>query len=130
MNYWLDRQYALLQDQAAKPAGKITDPFAGMKAGETRNFGSFTGQQVATPGGAGTTVVRGSTGAGGAIDNYLTRGYSLKDAVTGVTGAAAADLDTTRGALLPSQTEAEIAQSRAQAGVLGAQAHLTGQQAR
>lgn len=143
MNYWLDRQYALLQQQAGQgqkpganvtagvPAdgvlpGKVSDPFAGIKAGDSRTVGNWTGRNV----GGVTVVANSKPNTAGAIDNYLTRGFSLKDATAAALGSAAGNLDVVRGNLLPEQTAADIAQSRAQTGLLGAQTNLTSQQAR
>lgn len=96
-----------------------TGLFGDVKPGQTGDYRSFS----ATRGANGLPdVIAGRESSAGAIDNLLNRGYGLPESTNAVTGATAADFDRTKIGLLPGSTAAEIAQSRAQTGLLTAQA--------
>lgn len=124
MNDWLDRQYVVAKPPAAAPKlPSLADPFAGMKAGEQRSFGSFNAQQVGVPTG-GVTVVRGVPSAAGAIDGLLMRGFTPEQATSMTSGATAADklkVDTT---LAPAESLARNAQALSTANVNNVSARL------
>lgn len=105
-------------------AGFAGDPFANMKNNETRTFGSFTGQQVGAPAAGGVTVIRGIPSASSDIDNWLMRGYALKDAVSAVAAATSGDKIKTDTALAPAESAAKNALTSAQATVQNTTAQL------
>lgn len=106
MNDLLNRKYAV-----------ISDPFAGLKPGETRNFGSFTARQAGP-----VTVVAGHGSPLGDMQLLRTQGYTPEQATQAVVGSSAAGLDNTRSTLLPAESAASVAKTRADTGLINQQA--------
>lgn len=113
---------------AVAAAPKPVDPFAGMKSGESRDFRSWTGNQV-----GGMTVVGGKGSGAGSLDNYLTRGYKPNEALAMLSAVGGYDqnqsgarLNDVKAGLMPGETAASIAQMQANAGLIGQQAKWFG----
>lgn len=137
MEDYINRPYRVMQPSASgrtrladplvdlttgQTAGAVTpamDPFAGLKAGETRQVGSFTGQQT-----GGMTVIRGQTN--NELDRLRTQGASIPEAANAVAAQAASLLDTTNARLRPAESAATVANTTAAAKLLGEQAKFFG----
>lgn len=117
INYWLDRGNAVLAD--AQTPTKAVDPFANLKAGETRTVGSFAGTKD-----NGITTIRGIGSPLGMMDVLRTQGYTPEQATQAVVGAAGAGLDNTNAALRPAESAASVAQTQANAGLIREQARI------
>lgn len=92
-------------------------PFWNMKDGEHRDFRGFTADRT-----HGMTIVAGPSSPGGIIDNYLTRGYSMREAADALTArggylnnSAGGRLNNVRADLMPAESAAEVNKMRADA---------------
>lgn len=102
------------------------DPFAGMKAGENRDFRGFNANQVGDPTMGGMTVISGPASSGIASANQLmTQGMTADQATKLVGIGAEADLAKVRTRLLPEEAAAQNKLTLAQALQSGALTNKT-----
>lgn len=106
---------------ANQAAGDATiNPFNGLKAGETKTFNSFVGNQVGDPTKGGMTVISGKPSAAGMFATLRTQGYTPDEAMKAVGIFADADLNKTKMGLLPDEAKATNTLTYAQAGLADA----------